>query len=353
LRPFSRTLPAVLAMAGLFPLASCGGDGKPAPAANPATATVTAQATTPSTATAVKPPEGRGTVTPNADGTRTVTSAWGTVTVPAQPQRIVSVLGYIDFETMLALGVKPLAAGTQGGAVASRFAPHLAGRTDGIKPLPWADGAPAETIAALRPDLIFAPDEDSAKLLASIAPTVPGGAADAPQWKDDVRYIAAVLGRDADAARLIADYETRAASLRTRLTPVLAGKTVASPQVAFDHSQVYVDRPDSFSSVVLTELGFTLAPLVAKADAKKPLAISFERLPTIDADILFWQVRQRDENGQRDEAGLRVAKGNPLWGKIPAVAIGSVFEVDNRPWYFATILAAQHMLDDVERSLLR
>jgi ABC-type Fe3+-hydroxamate transport system substrate-binding protein len=104
---------------------------------------------------------------------------------------------------------------------------------------------------------------------------------------------------------------------------------------------------------VLTELGFTLAPLVAKADAKKPLAISFERLPTIDADILFWQVRQRDENGQRDEAGLRVAKGNPLWGKIPAVAIGSVFEVDNRPWYFATILAAQHMLDDVERSLLR
>jgi len=54
-------------------------------------------------------------VTENADGTRTVASGWGTVTVPAEPKRVVTILGYVDFETMLALGVKPVGAGTQGG----------------------------------------------------------------------------------------------------------------------------------------------------------------------------------------------------------------------------------------------
>lgn len=35
-----------------------------------------------------------------------------------------------------------------------------------------------------------------------------------------------------------------------------------------------------------------------------------------------------------------------------AVEAGTVFEVDNRPWYFPTILAAAHMLDDIEKALL-
>lgn len=295
-------------------------------------------------------PDGRGVVTENADGTRTVTSAWGTATVPAEPQRIVSVLGYIDFETMLALGERPLAAGTQGGTVESGFAPHVEGLTDGIEPLAWADGAPAETIAALQPDLIFVPDEDTAHLLADIAPTVPAGAAEGLEWKDDFTYIAAVLGLGEDAQQLLDDYEADAERLRTALEPVIAGRTVASPQVAHDHTQVYVDRADAFSSAVLTELGFTLAPITATS-SDDPIAISFERLPEIDADIVFWQVRQ-DDDGARDVAGLQAATDSPLWSQVPAVAAGQLFEVENRPWYFPTILAARQILADVEGALL-
>src|SRR5215207_3363314 len=71
------------------------------------------QATDPPTEdTADDLPEGRGVVTENADGTRTVTSSYGTALVPADPQRVVSVIGDIDFEAMLALGVVPVGAGT-------------------------------------------------------------------------------------------------------------------------------------------------------------------------------------------------------------------------------------------------
>lgn len=348
----SRTSKTVLRSAVLcllfFVLAACGDDGDDADATSagagddPSSEVVEAEE---------EAPEGRGVVTENADGTRTVTSSWGTVDVPAEPKRIVSVLGYIDFETLLALGVEPVGAGTQGGTVASGFAPHLAELTDGIEALPWADGAPVESIAALRPDLIFAPDEDSAKLLADIAPTVPAGAAVGTEWKDDFRYIAEVIGRGDDAEDLLAAYEADAEELREDLEPVVGDRTVASPQVAFDHTQVYVDNPDSFSSAILTEIGFTLATIVTETK-ETPIAISFERLPEIDADILFWQVRQRDEDGTRDTAGFQTAKDSPLWARVPAVAADAVFEVDNRPWYFPTILAARQMLGDIEQALL-
>lgn len=331
--------------------ASCGSDDDAGTGSASTSAADPTVVTDPSiTAVVTDAPEGRGTVTDNADGTRTVTSAWGTATVPADPQRIVSVLGYIDFESLLALGITPLAAGTQAGTIASGFAPHLAAAGD-VEPLAWVDGAPAEAIAALKPDLIFAPDSDSAELLSAIAPTVPAGAANGLEWKEDFRYIAAVLGRSDDAERLLGDYESQAAVLAERLQSVVGGRTVASAQVSYDHTQVYLDNQESFSTAVLTELGLTIAPSVTEA-TEVPIAISFERLTEIDADIIFWQVRQRDEDGSRDTAGLQVAKDSPLWSQITAVQADAVFEVDNRPWYFPTLLAAVQMLTDIEQALL-
>ena len=282
--------------------------------------------------------EGRAAVTQNADGTRTVTSSWGTATVPAEPKRIVTILGYVDFETMLALGVTPVGAGTQGGTEASGFAPHLGQLTDGIEPLDWSQGAPVEKILALEPDLIFAPDQDSYNAVKDLAPTVPAGAADDRTWKDDARYVGTVLGLADQAERLIADYETRAADLKTELSSVMAGKTVASPQVAFDHSQVYVAGATAFSSQVMEEVGLTLAPVLKGSDTH--IELSFENLTDLDADVLFWQVRQQDKDG------------SPLWSKLTAVKADQVHHVDNRPWYFPTILSAQQMLTDIETAVL-
>lgn len=294
--------------------------------------------------------EGRAEVTENADGTRTVTSGWGSATVPAEPQRIVTILGYVDFETMLALGVTPVGAGTQGGTVASGFAPHLSELTDGIEPLDWSQGAPVEKIASLRPDLILAPGKDSYNAVKDLAPTVPAGAADGQTWKDDARYVGAVLGLADQAEKMIADYEARAAELKTELASAMAGKTVASPQVAYDHSQVYVAGANAFPSQIMEEVGLTLAPVLEGSDTH--IELSFENLTDLDADVLFWQVRQKDEDGSRDTAALAVVEKSPLWSKLPAVQAGQVHHVDNRPWYFPTILSAQQMLTDIETALL-
>lgn len=340
--PRRRRLLAVAALpfALALSLGACGDDGGddgPAAAGEP-------------TEGAAEIPEGRGVVTANDDGTRTVRSAFGTAIVPAAPKRVVSVIGDIDLETMLALGVTPVGAGTQGGTVASGFAPHLADLIDGVEPLAWADGAPVEAIAALRPDLIFAPTEEVAEQLESIAPVVPRGSWVGTEWKDDLRYVAAVLDRADDAEALLEAYETQAAGLAAELELELPDATALSAQVAYDHSQVYVDADDSFSGAVLTEVGFTLSP-IAETESEDGIAISFEQLERLDSDLLFWQVRQRDEDGEPDTAGVEKLRANPLFARIPAVAAGRFHEVPNRPWYFPTILGAHRILADVEAAL--
>jgi len=337
-----------LLIAPLLLLASCGADDTTEAAAD-ASAGSEAEGETTATEESDLPAEGRGIVTENADGTRTVTSTYGTATVPADPQRIVSVIGDVDFEAMLALGVTPVGAGTQGGTAASGFAPHLDGLVHDIEPLAWADGAPAEAIAALRPDLIFVPDQDTADLLDDIAPVVPRGTWVGTEWKEDFLYVGEVLGLADEAAGMIADYEERAGELAERIAPMIEGTTALSPQVAYDHTQVYVDADDSFSGAVLTELGFTLHDL-AHEDDSEGIAVSFEQLERLDADWLFWQVRQADD-GSPDTEGLDAVRSNPLFERLPAVAAGHFIEVPNRPWYFPTILGANQILDDIEEAI--
>jgi iron complex transport system substrate-binding protein len=130
----------------------------------------------------------------------------------------------------------------------------------------------------------------------------------------------------------------------------MSGRTVASPQVAYDHSQVYVAGANAFSSQVLQEPGLTLAPVLKRSDTH--LEISFENLTDLDADVLFWQIRQKEDNGTRDTEALAVVAKSPLWSKLPAVRADEVHHVDNRPWYFPTILSAEQMLTDLETALL-
>jgi iron complex transport system substrate-binding protein len=294
-------------------------------------------------------PEGRGLVADELDGTRTVTSSWGTVTVPLEPKRVVSVAGDIDFEAMLALGVTPVGAGTPHGLPDEDFAPHLARSAAGVEPLAWADGVSHDAVARLRPDLIFAPDERTADLLSDIAPAVPRGSWVGTAWKQDFRYVAAVLGREDEAAERLSDWEHRALKVQSRIADVMDGRTVASPQLIIDPVDIRVDSPDAFSSAVLLELGLDLAPVAMKArstDASLPL----HRLNELDADVLFWRVGTGIPN-VADSTALELARGNPLWPSLPAVQADAVFEVDSRSWGSPTILSAERILTDIERAL--
>jgi len=261
----------------------------------------------------------------------------------------VSVVGDVDFEAMLTLGVTPVAAGTPHGLADEPFAPYLDTLAKDVRPLAWASGVPIDQIAKLHPDLIFAPDERTAEELSKIAPTVPRGSRVGADWKRDFRYVASVLGKDDEAAKLLSDWGQRVNKARATLGDAMDGRTVASPQATGDQTSVRVDSSTAFSSTVLHELGLQLAPeaLGVRGDGG---TVPLLRLDKLDADVLFWQVRS-DSQGNRDTTALSVAKIDPLWPELKAVKANAVYEVDSRQWDSPTLLGAERILDDVEQAL--
>ncbi len=344
-------------------LAACGGatsattvaaeQASTTAAAAPSSSTTTtpASTTTPTTTEGTtdlsQVPEGRAVVTDNGDETRTVEWAEGSAVVPASPERVVTVIGDIDLESLIALGMPPIASGTQDGTVEGGFAPHLAEQTAEVERLAWTDGVPYESIAALEPDLIFSYGE--LDQLSQIAPAVPSGSWIGTEWREDFTYIAEVVGEADHAAEVLDEMQTRIDGVAASIADATEGLTAVSAQVAYDHSQVYLEPADSFASAVLSDLGLELGPLV-EGTTGDLIPLSFERLDELQADIIFWQVRQ-GEGGLPDEEGVALVTESPLWETLPAVAADRVFFVENRPWYFPTILGVERIVDDVEAAL--
>ena len=120
----------------------------------------------------------------------TVQHQFGSTTVPPNPQRVVSA-GYTEHDTLLALGVTPVAVtdwyGDQPHATWPWARDELGSATPTV--LTAKDGADFEAIAAQRPDLIVATnaglDQAQYDRLAVIAPTVAqpaGGSAYFAPW---------------------------------------------------------------------------------------------------------------------------------------------------------------------------
>lgn len=174
----------------------------------------------------------------------TVTHKFGSATVPAAPQRVVS-LGYTDQDAILALGVVPVAIREFTGNKPSATWDWAQDRLQGQQPqvLPVGEVG-TEAIAALRPDLIVGISagltQEQYDTYSKIAPTIaqPAGFVDyGTPWQDATRLTGQALGKPAEAEQLISDLEARFAQVKAA-NPALQGKSVAGvrPSTADDAS---------------------------------------------------------------------------------------------------------------------
>lgn len=261
-----RGLPAVVAVVLALALTACGG---PAPDEAPATAAGTFPVT--------------------------VEHKYGSTSIPAEPQRIVT-LGLSDQDAVLALGRRPV------GAV-DWFGEQPFGSWPWAQPL-WGDTPPAvvgerdeynvERIAALAPDLIVAQYSGMTRAqydtLSRIAPVVaqPVGFKDyqAP-WQDMTRAIGTAMGRQAQVEDLIAGVAERFAAIREE-HPEFAGKTAVVAE-SYEPGSYTAFSPKDPKMVFLAEMGFTVpAPLVAFVGSENLVDFSAERLDLLEADRLMW-----------------------------------------------------------------
>lgn len=221
----------------------------------------------------------------------TVSTMFGDVTVPENPQRVVA-LGWSDAETALALGVQPvgasdwLAVGGDGlGPWVNESyttAPTILGTTD----------LDLESVAALAPDLILwtrsTNDQAVYDRLSDIAPTVgaPVGTdiAYGTTWDGQTQLVADALGKSEEGKKLV-DATEEKFDAAVSANPEFADKTVAVGTLYSGQVGAYVEGDARIS--FMQKLGFTNVPTVQNLaePGKFAIVLSAENVAALDADL--------------------------------------------------------------------
>lgn len=281
---------------------------------------------------------------------RTVRHAMGETTIKAAPKRVVALDStFVDAALVLKTEVVGF---TSYRSIGEKLPSYLGkpARTygkDAVSVGLLAEPS-LEKIAALKPDLILSAKVRHEALydeLSEIAPTVFSETTGAT-WKENLQLAAKALGKERAAKEALDAYRQRAETIGGAVAKKLGGKLPTVSVVRFlDEPTVRLYQPESYSGVVLSDLGFTRPADQPKApDGGIAADISEENILQVDADLIFlctWD----DEKGLSEKTQERFT-GNPLWSELK----GEQVEVSDTTWMTAVGLIGAHIvLDDVAK----
>jgi iron complex transport system substrate-binding protein len=239
----------------------------------------------------------------------TIAHKYGSTTIEKPPGRVV-VVGLREQDTLLALGVKPVAVtkffdGT--GAIRSWAKPKL-GDAKPVE-LDPTDGIQIERVAAQRPDLIIgmysAMTKDEYAKLSKVAPTVaqPKGKPDyGEDWAVETVAVGRAVGKEDQARALVREGEASIAKAR-REHPEFAGQTAA---VAAPFQGYFVYGSSDPRSRLLTDLGFEFPKEIDRfAKDRFGGQLSGERLDVLDVGALVWLADDKAADKIRADAVYR------------------------------------------------
>ena len=319
-----KTILSILSIMLIFILAACGGETKEETGAE-------------------KNEDG-----PKTENTSyTVDHAMGSTTIEKTPEKIV-ILTNEGTEALLALGITPV------GAVQSHtgnpWYDHIADEMKDVEVVGLESEVNLEAIAALQPDLIIGNkmrQEAIYEQLNAIAPTV--FAEDLRgNWKHNFELYAKSVNKADIGKEVLAEYDARVADLKEKLGDKLNQEV---SMVRFIAGEVRIYQKDSFSGVILDQLGFA-RPESQNVDEFAIKGATKEQIPLMDGDILFYFTY---ETG--DGAASELEKewlNDPLFKKLEVAQKGQVHKVDDAIWNTAGGIKAAHlMLDDIENVFLK
>lgn len=255
----------------------------------------------------------------------TLTGKEGTATISAPPERVVALGFQRDAETVLALGVTPVAMTASvifPSGVAPWAEPALPNRTPEL--LDTGDGLPFEKIAGLQPDVILATDSyeltDAYDRLTRIAPTVSYiEGPDSDTWQQRVELIGKVLGRGEQAEQVLTGTQNKI-DQAVADNPAFAGKVFTFSYVAGGVLEALVG--DDASVTFLEQLGLTISPEVAALpQSSEPgrAPISPENLGVLDTEVMIVAAQTDDDR--------RTFESNPLFPQLNAVKNGNYIPI--------------------------
>jgi iron complex transport system substrate-binding protein len=283
---------------------------------------------------------------------RLVKHPWGKSKVPLIPKKIASLSAVIT-DSLVALDIKPVV--VAGGWKSNKPAAYLAGRLEGTPTIGRSGIVNLEALYYLCPDLILTSNLQDRRLyeqLGKIAPTVYIDADSVDRREDAVVDIGGVVGKFADAKRLLEAYQQTVRKTHDQLAAGESDRSVVFLRFRMGTCVVY-SQNNMFGPLLFQELGLKPDPIMP---ANLPMGgwdvLSLERMSLLTADHLFYCV-----DGDCDRYFQDVAK-TPIWQGIPAVRKGKLHRVESSLWIGGEgVLASQAILRDImtamnpERSL--
>ncbi|MFD2093519.1 ABC transporter substrate-binding protein [Blastococcus deserti] len=273
----------------------------------------------------------------------TVATAYGDVSVPASPERVVT-LAEPALDVALAVGVKPV--GTSASRGGEEPAAYLGKDAAGIPVVATVSEPNLEAIVEAAPDVILATawlEEAQYESLAAIAPTVVPEAPARGQWQAPLHTYAEALGADEQLTERLDAVDERAAALAEEGS--LDGTAAVIRWMA---TGPVLMNATNMPGTLLEAAG--ASPMQAAVDlGGRPHSdpLSLENLVEIDADRLFLGTFGAD-----GAAALEAAEGEPAFARLSAVESGAVSVVDGSVWSSASgPIAAERVMDDIEAAL--
>lgn len=206
-----------------------------------------------------------------------------------------------------------------------------------------------ERIAALKPDLLIGDATLHSQFYENFSKIAPTALIDAKNWKGHFKTLALLTGKSEEAAQMLADYEKRVSSIRSKA----GSRSVSVLRVTPSGFHVYLDGPAAYAPYeVLHEAGVKRSAYETTSDNTVFKRPDWEDLSLLDGDVLLYVVAGGYDTAQDDALAERTVS-NPLWKMLPAVASGNAHRVKRETWMaFNGIGSANRVLDDIERYLL-
>ena len=264
-----------------------------------------------------------------------VKNIYGTAEIAKKPERVVTI-SWVNADAVLALGVVPV------GMAEDVWGSNKQGSTDwkdakleelgasiGTEKAPKqyseADGVNFTAIAELEPDVIVAGysglTKDEYDKLSKIAPVVgPVAPSYTAGWQDVTTAVGQALGKDAEAAAVITDVESKI-SAAGEANPVFKDTSFTAGDLDVVKSEINLYATGDSRPRLLTALGMNQAPIVDEnaKDGEFYFAWAAERANELDADIFFTSAT----------AGVDPIKANKLFAQIPAVKKGGLVGISS------------------------
>lgn len=281
---------------------------------------------------------------------RMVRHELGESCIPQHPQRIV-VMDQESLEILVALGLQPIAT-TLPNRVGSKET-LLASRVGSMVNL-GKEGQPnLEKIVQLQPDLILGMFilPQYYQVLSRIAPTV-SVAYSQTGWQETLKQTAAIVHRQAEGDRLLAEYQQRVEQLQRQFSQTVDRLNVSIMRFYTDVHLTQFLNHKSFAVSVLDDIQGLSIPPQQQQMKQIPnsdwgyVNVSLEQLEILEADVLLIALDPGAEESFHHYASSQ------LWQRLEVVQRQRVQFVDSGYWIFGNVLSAQAILDDVCRYLI-